>query len=103
MLGAGMTKEPRRIQDSALALIIALNGWFVFVEVPVLIDKINEGHVAAAKEHRLTQYENQLQWEAMLDRFFILRCNIGDDGLPVAPIGDGVIKDEPIQGPGGER
>lgn len=65
-----------------LLSMLALNFFailFVFVYVVLAgVVEINRGYLDVAKEHRLTQYENQLQWETMLDRFFILRCNTKD-------------------------
>jgi len=52
---------------------------FVFGFVaPAYIAEINRGYLAVTKEHRLALYENHLQWEAMLDKFFVLRCNTKD-------------------------
>jgi len=65
-----------------LSLLIAIVASVLFIVgyiVPAGIAEINHGYLQVAQEHRETEYQHQLQWESLLDRFFVLRCNLEGD------------------------
>jgi hypothetical protein len=76
MKGWFSSSATRNLILVAMLFLNFMSVLFVFgFVVPAYISEVNRGYMDVAKEHRLTQYENQLQWEAMLDKFFVLRCN----------------------------
>ena len=54
--------------------LVALVATFLYVigyVVPIYVTTIHQGYLEVAKEHRLAQYENQLQWQSMMQQFFV--------------------------------
>jgi len=68
------------LTTNALLLIIAviLTGSIAFTTlyaIPVYLSIAHEANVEMAREYRAAEEVHAQQWQYMLDKFFVLRCN----------------------------
>lgn len=60
---------------SILAFIVGSVLFFTMYAVPVYITIVHEANVEMAREYRAAEEVHAQQWQYMLDKFFVLRCN----------------------------